>query len=76
MRVFDLILCEGLEGAILKFGMAVIQRNVQTLLAMQDMQALTNFLKEKIFDVYIDATPSSKSLLESGLFWQFWWVRH
>jgi hypothetical protein len=68
MRVFDLILCEGLEGAILKFGMAVIQRNVQTLLAMQDMQALTNFLKEKIFDVYIDATPSSKSLLESGFF--------
>lgn len=68
MRVFDLILCEGLEGAILKFGMAVIQRNVSTLLGMQDMQALTNFLKEKIFDVYIDATPSSKSLLESGFF--------
>ncbi|EXJ81749.1 hypothetical protein A1O1_07814 [Capronia coronata CBS 617.96] len=68
MRVFDLILCEGLEGAILKFGMAVIQRNVSTLLAMQDMQALTNFLKEKIFDVYIDATPSSKSILESGFF--------
>ncbi|KAK4947630.1 hypothetical protein LTR10_013576 [Elasticomyces elasticus] len=68
MRVFDLILCEGLEGAILKFGMAVIQRNVQTLLSMQDMQALTNFLKEKVFDVYMDATPSSKSLLESGFF--------
>ena len=68
MRVYDLVLCEGLEGAILKFGMAVIQRNVQTLLAMQDMQSLTNFLKEKIFDVYIDATPSSKSILESGFF--------
>ncbi|EXJ77000.1 hypothetical protein A1O3_10157 [Capronia epimyces CBS 606.96] len=68
MRVFDLILCEGLEGAILKFGMAVIQRNVPALLAMQDMQALTNFLKEKVFDVYIDATPSSKSILESGFF--------
>lgn len=68
MRVFDLILCEGLEGAILKFGMAVIQRNVQTLLAMNDMQALTNFLKEKLFDVYTDATPSSKSILESGFF--------
>ena len=35
---------------------------------MQDMQALTNFLKEKIFDAYIDAAPSSKSLLESGFF--------
>lgn len=68
MRVYDLILSEGLEGAILKFGMAVIQRNVQTLLGMNDMLALTNFLKEKIFDVYIDQTPSSKSLLESGFF--------
>ena len=68
MRVYDLVLCEGLESAILKFGMAVIQRNVQTLLAMNDMQALTNFLKEKIFDVYTDATPSSKSILESGFF--------
>ncbi len=68
MRVYDLVLCEGLEGAILKFGMAVIQKNVSTLLAMQDMQGLTNFLKEKIFDAYIDATPSSKSLLESGFF--------
>ena len=68
MRVYDLLLCEGLEGAILKFGMAVIQRNVKILLAMQDMQSLTNFLKEKIFDVYIDATPSTKSILESGFF--------
>ncbi|KAJ9614637.1 hypothetical protein H2200_002774 [Cladophialophora chaetospira] len=68
MRVYDLVLCEGLEGAILKFGMAVIQKNVSTLLGMQDMQGLTNFLKEKIFDAYIDAAPSSKSLLESGFF--------
>jgi len=68
VRVFDLILCEGLEGAILKFGMAVVQKNVQALLAMNDMQELTNFLKEKLFDVYIDAQPSSKSILESGFF--------
>jgi hypothetical protein len=68
MRVYDLVLCEGLEGAILKFGMAVMQKNVATLLGMQDMQSLTNFLKEKIFDAYIDATPSSKSILESGFF--------
>ncbi|OCT48111.1 GTPase activating protein [Cladophialophora carrionii] len=68
MRVYDLVLCEGLEGAILKFGMAVMQKNAATLLGMQDMQSLTNFLKEKIFDAYIDATPSSKSLLESGFF--------
>ena len=68
MRVFDLVLSEGLEGAILKFGMAVVQRNVSTLLAMDDMVALTNFLKEKLFDVYIDQTPSNKSILESGFF--------
>lgn len=68
MRVYDLVLSEGLEGAILKFGMAVIQRNVMTLMGMNDMLALTNFLKEKVFDVYIDQTPTSKSILESGFF--------
>ena len=68
MRVYDLVLSEGLEGAILKFGMAVVQRNVMTLMGMNDMLALTNFLKEKLFDVYIDQTPSSKSILESGFF--------
>lgn len=68
MRVFDLVLSEGLEGAILKFGMAVVQRNISTLLALEDMAALTNFLKEKLFDVYIDQTPSHKSILESGFF--------
>ena len=68
MRVYDMLLCEGLEGAILKFGMAVMQRNAATLLAMDDMQALTTFLKEKVFDVYIDAAPSTKSIMESGFF--------
>jgi hypothetical protein len=68
MRVYDLVLSEGLEGAILKFGMAVIQRNSSTLMGMSDMLALTNFLKEKLFDVYIDQTPTSKSILESGFF--------
>ena len=68
MRVYDLVLSEGLEGAIVKFGMAVIQRNVQTLLGMDDMLAITNFLKERLFDVYVDQTPSSKSILESGFF--------
>lgn len=68
MRLFDLILCEGLEGAILKFGMALMQKNVEPLLAMNDMQALTNHLKEKLFDAYIDSSPNSKSILESGFF--------
>lgn len=68
MRVYDLILCEGLEGAILKFGIALMQKNVDTLLSMNEMQTLTTYLKEKLFDVYIDQAPSSKSILESGFF--------
>lgn len=68
MRVFDLILCEGLEGAILKFGLSLMQKNAEILLGMNDMQSLTNHLKEKIFEPYIDASPNSKSILESGFF--------
>lgn len=68
LRVIDLVLSEGLEAAILKIGMAVVQRNVSALMAMDDMGALTNFLKDKLFDVYIDQAPSSKSILESGFF--------
>jgi len=68
LRVYDLILSEGLEGAILKFGIVLMQKNAQALLGMNDMVALTNFLKERIFDVYIDQTPSANSILESGFF--------
>lgn len=67
LRVYDLILSEGLT-AILKFGIVLMQKNAQTLLSMKDMSALTTFLKEKIFDVYIDKAPSASSLLESGFF--------
>jgi hypothetical protein len=35
---------------------------------MSDMMALTNFLKDKLFDVYIDQAPSAGSILESGFF--------
>jgi hypothetical protein len=35
---------------------------------MKDMAALTTFLKERIFDVYIDKQPSASSILESGFF--------
>src|SRR6266536_2673136 len=45
-----------------------MQRNAEALLAMNDMSSLTNFLKERIFDVYIDQTPSQSSILESGFF--------
>ncbi|KAL6717376.1 hypothetical protein ACLMJK_005291 [Lecanora helva] len=68
LRVYDLILSEGLEGAILKFGIALMQKNSETLLGMGDMSSLTNFLKDRLFDVYIDQAPSGNSLLESGFF--------
>ena len=68
LRVYDLILSEGLEGAILKFGIVLMQKNAETLLGMNDMATLTTFLKEKIFDAYIDAAPSTSSILESGFF--------
>ncbi|KAI9804682.1 MAG: GTPase-activating protein [Piccolia ochrophora] len=68
LRIYDLVLSEGLEGAILKFGIVLMQKNAQTLMGMSDMAALTTFLKEKLFDVYIDRAPSASSILESGFF--------
>lgn len=67
LRVYDLVLSEGL-GAILKFGIALMQRNAQTLLEMKDMVNLSTHLKERLFDVYIDKSPSANSILESGFF--------
>ncbi|KAF3008891.1 GTPase-activating protein [Curvularia kusanoi] len=68
VRVYDLILSDGLEAAILKFGLVLMQKNAETLLEMKDMSTLTNFLKEKLFDVYIDRAPSANSILENGFF--------
>jgi hypothetical protein len=68
LRIYDLILSEGLELAILKFGIVLMQKNAEALLGMKDMSTLTNFLKEKLFDVYIDKAPSANSILENGFF--------
>lgn len=68
LRIYDLILSEGLESAILKFGIVLMQKNASQLLQMTDMAALTTFLKERLFDVYIDKAPSASSVLESGFF--------
>ncbi|KAM7209442.1 Rab-GTPase-TBC domain containing protein [Naviculisporaceae sp. PSN 640] len=67
LRIYDLILSEGLS-AIIKFGIVLMQKNAAALLAINDMAQLTNFLKDRLFDVYIDATPSSNSILENGFF--------
>lgn len=68
LRIYDLIIAEGLEGAILKFGIVLMQKNAVKLLEMRDMAELTTFLKERLFDVYIDKTPNATSVLESGFF--------
>ncbi|KAK1810964.1 hypothetical protein LTR12_014680 [Friedmanniomyces endolithicus] len=68
LRVYDLVLSEGLTTAILRFGIVLMRRNREVLLGMQEMSALCGFLKEKLFDVYIDSAPSASSLLDSGFF--------
>jgi hypothetical protein len=67
LRIYDLIFSEGLE-AILKFGIVLMQKNAVVLLNMNDMVSLTSFLKDRLFDVYIDQSPSAGSILESGFF--------
>jgi len=67
LRIYDLILSEGLS-AILRFGLVLMQKNAPALLAMSDMAQLSTFLKDRVFDVYIDASPSSNSILENGFF--------
>ncbi|KAI8947378.1 rab-GTPase-TBC domain-containing protein [Xylaria longipes] len=67
LRIYDLILSEGLS-AILRFGIVLMQKNSSTLLSMSDMLQLTTFLKDKLFDVYIDQSPSAGSILENGFF--------
>ncbi|KAL1969531.1 hypothetical protein VTN77DRAFT_8969 [Rasamsonia byssochlamydoides] len=68
LRIYDLIFDEGLESTILRFSVAIMRRNAETLLGMKDMSTLSTFLKEKLFDVYIDQQPSASSILESGFF--------
>ncbi|KAL4780734.1 rab-GTPase-TBC domain-containing protein [Aspergillus varians] len=68
LRIYDLIFEEGLESTILKFALAIMRRNVDALLAMKDMSSLSTFLKDRLFDVYIDKQPTASSILESGFF--------
>ena len=45
-----------------------MQKNADKLLELQDMSALKTYLNERLFDAYIDAAPSSHSVLEHGFF--------
>lgn len=65
LRVYDMIFSEGLT-AVLKFGLVLMLRNRDVLLEMKDMAHLTEFLKEGLFDVYIDKAPSEWSIMDSG----------
>lgn len=67
LRIYDLILSEGLS-AILKFSVVLMQKNAAALLQISDISALTAFLRDRLFDVYIDAAPTAGGLLESGFF--------
>lgn len=68
LRIYDLIFDEGLESTILKFAVAIMRRNAEALLEMKDMSSLSAFLKDRVFDAYIDKQPSPTSILESGFF--------
>ncbi|ROW00625.1 hypothetical protein VSDG_03245 [Cytospora chrysosperma] len=67
LRIYDLIFSEGLS-AILRFGIVLMQKNSQKLLSMTDMSHLTTYLRDRLFDVYIESTPSANSILENGFF--------
>ncbi|KAI5462184.1 rab-GTPase-TBC domain-containing protein [Mariannaea sp. PMI_226] len=67
LRIYDLIFSDGLS-AILRFGLVLMQKNASTLLGLSDMQELTTYLKDRLFDVYIDKDPSHGSILENGFF--------
>ncbi|PWW73888.1 RabGAP/TBC [Tuber magnatum] len=67
LRVFDLLFSEGLEGPILKFGIVLMGKNSESLIGME-FDALGPFLKERLFDVYLDTTPSATSVKEAGFF--------
>ena len=67
LRVFDLLFSEGLEGPILKFGIVLMKQNAEKLLSLE-FDTLGPFLKERLFDVYIDPSPSPSNVLEAGFF--------
>jgi hypothetical protein len=51
MRIYDIVIAEGIE-AILRFGVALVKKNADTILSLE-FDAVLTFLKEKIFDYYV-----------------------
>ncbi|KAI8613656.1 rab-GTPase-TBC domain-containing protein [Chytriomyces sp. MP71] len=52
-RILDTIFAQGLES-IFRFSFALLKKNQAHLLSLTDMQALLDFLKNGLFDVYVD----------------------
>lgn len=51
LRIMDIIIAEGTE-ALLKFGLALMEKNMSTLLGLE-FEDLLNFLKDKLFNCYL-----------------------
>ncbi|KAK9367089.1 rab-GTPase-TBC domain-containing protein [Lipomyces kononenkoae] len=66
LRIFDIVVAEGLE-AILRFGVALLRRNADAI-GNLDFDALVNFLKNGLFDVYIDSESSNKQHRTPSIF--------
>ncbi|KAJ8102595.1 rab-GTPase-TBC domain-containing protein [Lipomyces tetrasporus] len=58
LRIFDIVVAEGLE-AILRFGVALLRRNADAVVNLE-FDALVYFLKNGLFDVYVDSESSTK----------------
>ncbi|KAK9477670.1 rab-GTPase-TBC domain-containing protein, partial [Lipomyces japonicus] len=57
LRIFDVVVAEGLE-AILRFGVALIRKNADAIVRLE-FEELLNFLKNNLFDVYLDPASSN-----------------
>ena len=51
-RIMDIIFAEGYD-AVLRFALALVQRNQAAILATTEFEAILNFLQNGLFDVYI-----------------------
>lgn len=51
VRIYDVVVCQGLNS-ILRFGIALMQKNQETLLTKTQMEHLLDYLKDGIFAVY------------------------
>ena len=64
VRILDIVIAEGLE-AVLRFGVAVMKRNAETVLEMEFEKCL-DFLQTGLFDVYKVISSMVFLLLTAG----------